>query len=109
MQRTRVTLLAGTLAASLALAQGGFEGPGRYEITNLKSGKLLAVDRDQSTVIQDSPRGNDFQRWDISPGPGGFIYIRNAATGRALQVSRNANSAPLFCNRFDGGSGQQWR
>ena len=39
-------------------AQGGFNGPGRYEITNLKSGKVLDVDRnDQTSVIQFSSRG----------------------------------------------------
>jgi len=53
-------------AASLAMAQGGFGGPGRYEITNIKSGKVLDLDRnDQTTVIQYSARGTDNQRWDF--------------------------------------------
>jgi len=38
-------------------AQGGFDGPGRYEIANLKSGKVLDMDRnDQTSVMQFSSR-----------------------------------------------------
>ena len=45
-----------------AAAQGRFNGPGRYEITNLKSGKVLDLDRnDQTSVIQFSSRGTDNQ------------------------------------------------
>jgi hypothetical protein len=102
MARIRVAFVTGTIATSLALAQGGFNGPGRYEITNLKSNKLMGVDRnDQTSVIQSSGQGTDNQRWDIQPGPDGFYYIRNAMNGKALQVTANSNSAPLI--RFDPG------
>jgi len=44
-----------------AAAQGGFNGPGRYEITNLKSGKVLDLDRnDHTSVIQFSSRGTEY-------------------------------------------------
>src|SRR5215471_16945953 len=37
----------------LANAQGGFDGPGRYEIVNLDSGKVLDLDpNDRTSVIQ---------------------------------------------------------
>jgi hypothetical protein len=40
-----------------ALAQGGFDGPGTSEITNLKSAKVMDLDRnDQTSVIQFSSR-----------------------------------------------------
>jgi hypothetical protein len=98
------------LGAGFAAAQGGFTAPGRYEIENLKSGKLLDLDRnDQTTVIQFGARGTDNQRWDFEPGDGGVWFIRNAMNGKALQIARNANSAQVICNRFDRGPDQQWR
>src|SRR5258706_8915332 len=98
------------LSAALAAAQGGFRGPGRYEIANLKSAKMMGLDRiDQTTVIQFSPRGSDNQRWDIEPAEGGFWFIRNAMNGKALEATRNGNSADLICSRFDRGPDQRWR
>lgn len=103
-------LVTGLFTAVLAMAQGGFNGPGRYEITNLKSGKVLDLDRnDQTTVIQYSPRGTDNQQWDIVPAEDGFWFIRNAMNGKALQPVRNSNSAELIGARFDRGPDQQWR
>jgi hypothetical protein len=100
----------GVLLASLAMAQGGFRGPGLYEIANLKSGKLLDLDRnDQTTVIQFAPRGTDNQRWEIVPAGQGTFFIRNAMNGKALEAPDNRNSAPLICGRFDRGANQLWR
>lgn len=103
--------IAGILTAATAFAQGGFSGPGRYEITNLKTGKALALDpSDRTTVAQISPRDDETQQWIVEPGPGGAIYIRSALDGRALTVTRNARSAPVICQRLDRDStGQQWR
>src|SRR5258706_13579628 len=98
------------LTASFALGQGGFEGPGRYEIANLKSGKVLDLDRnDQTRVIQYSSRGTDNQRWDIEAAGSGFFYIRNGMNGKALQPSGDSNSAPIICARFDRSPNQEWR
>ena len=61
--RQRVNSVCGTgqiaaVGAAIALAlclpfqagaQGGFNGPGRYEITNLQSGKVLDLDRKDQT------------------------------------------------------------
>jgi hypothetical protein len=99
-----------TLGIASAWGQGGFGGPGRYQITNLKSGKVLDLDRnDQTTVIQFSSRGTDNQQWDIQPSEQGFWVIRNAMNGKALEATGNSNSAPLVCGRFDGRENQQWR
>ncbi len=97
-------------ASVLIYGQGGFTGPGRYEISNLKTGKLLDLDRsDKTTVIQFSPRGTENQRWDIEPAEGGFWYIRNAMNGKALQPIRDGSGRELIGARFDGSSDQQWR
>jgi hypothetical protein len=91
-------------------AQGGFDGPGRYEITNLKSGKVLDLDRnDQTSVIQFSARGTDNQAWEIRASPGGYYSLRNVMNGNALEAVAAGNSTPVRATRFDGRSGQQWR
>lgn len=94
-----------------AIAQGGFDGPGGYEIVNLKSGKVLDMDRnDQTSVIQFSSRGTDNQVWEIRPsGEPGFYYLRNAMNGNALEADGTRNSTPVRAARFDGGPNQQWR
>jgi hypothetical protein len=104
-----------TLAAAVSLpsagrAQGGFNGPGRYEITNVKSGKVLALDRsDHTTVIQFSPRNNSNQYWDIREVEGGYWFIRPGMTGGALECMSVANSTPARATPFTGTPSQQWR
>jgi len=114
--RLSVVVVAAAIVWALYLpckgsAQGGFDGPGRYEIVNLKSGKALDMDRnDQTTVIQFSSRGTDNQVWEIQPsGDSGFYYLRNAMNGSALEVDGTRNSTPVRAGRFDGGANQQWR
>ena len=93
-----------------ARAQGGFNGPGRYEITNLKSGKVLDLDRnDQTSVIQYSSRGTDNQAWEVRSAGAGFYSLRNTMNGNALEAVGTSNSTPVRATRFDGRSGQQWR
>ena len=101
----------GMLAAALASAQNGFFGPGLYEIMNLKSTRMLALDmRNRSDVIQIVSRSQEEQRWMVDPGPGGSFFIRNSVNGRALQVTGNNKSTPVICGRFDARNpAQQWR
>jgi hypothetical protein len=92
------------------LAQGGFDGPGRYEITNVKSGKVLDLDRNnQTTVIQFSSRGTDNQTWFVRPAGGGYFYLRNGMNGYALDADGGGNSVPVQGVPFNGGASQQWR
>ncbi|MGD1090586.1 MAG: RICIN domain-containing protein [Bryobacteraceae bacterium] len=78
--------LAGTLVliGSTAFAQAGFDGPGRYEIKNVKSGWVLDLDRYQTAVVQASARdldatqllcgrfdGTSMQQWRIASGNDG--------------------------------------
>jgi hypothetical protein len=108
-------LAAAGIALALCLpypagAQGGFNGPGRYEITNLKSGKVLDLDRnDQTSVIQFSSRGTDNQMWDIRAAGSGFYSLQSVMNGNALETTGNRNSTPVRATRFNGGSSQQWR
>ncbi|MBI1788570.1 MAG: RICIN domain-containing protein [Acidobacteria bacterium] len=101
------------IALSLPLAagaQGGFEGPGRYEIANIQSNKVIDLDRnDQTTVIQFSSRGTDNQTWNVEQAEGGYYYLRNVMNGNALEAVGNRNSTPLRGTRFHGGASQQWR
>ena len=91
-------------------AQGGFNGPGRYEIVNVKSGKVLELNRnDQMSVTQFSSRGTDNQAWGIRPAGSGFIYLQNALNGNALEAVGTRNSTPVRATRFTGASNQQWR
>lgn len=92
-----------------AAAQGGFIGPGRYQIANQGSGKVLDLDRnDQSSVAQFSSRGTDNQVWDIRPATSGFYYVVNAMNGNALESGGNRNPS-VRATRFNGGPAQQWR
>lgn len=111
LTRNRSLALIALLALPLvASAQGGFSGAGRYEISNLKSGKVLDLDRnDQTTVIQFSSRGTDNQTWQFEPADSGFFYIRNMMNGYALEAAGRNNSAPVRGVPFNGSPNQQWR
>ena len=91
-------------------AQGGFTGPGRYQITNLKSGKVLDLDRnDQASVIQLSAGRSDSQIWDVQRAGSGFYTLRNVMSGTVLDAVGNRNSTPVRAMRYNGDSRQQWR
>ncbi|MFN0172700.1 MAG: M48 family metalloprotease [Bryobacteraceae bacterium] len=110
-----VAVIAAGIAGVLCLpyqaaAQGGFNGPGRYQITNLKSGKVLDLDRnDQTSVIQFSSQGSDNQVWAIRAAGSGFYSLRNTMNGNALEAVGTANSSRVRATSFTGASGQQWR
>jgi hypothetical protein len=62
--------------------QSGYAGPGRYEIENVASGKVLDLNRqDQRTVVQWSRTHAQTQLWDIEDAGNGYVYVKSAATG----------------------------
>ncbi len=106
MKRT-ILLLTTALAA---FGQGGFRGPGRYEIYSPLSRKVLDMDRnDRRTILQFEGRRTDNQLWDISDAGGGYFYIRNGMNGNALAVQDDRNSSPLVAEPFNNSPRQQWR
>lgn len=94
---------------SAALAQGGFGGPGWYQITNVKSGKALSLDRDMSSVVQFSPSNMEFQAWRLQPANPGYFFIRNGLNGNALEPTSGGNSSIVLAAPFRGTPSQQWR
>ena len=109
MKRNRLAV-AWVICTVPLLAQGGFDGPGRYEITNVKSGKVLDLDRNnQTTVIQYSSRGTDNQTWFIRPAGDGYFYLRNGMNGYALDADGGDNTTPVEGAPFTGRDNQRWR
>jgi hypothetical protein len=102
-----VAAVCGTEGA--AFAQGGFTGPGWYQISNLQSGRSLALAPDLRAVVQMMPRDSEDQAWLIEPAQGGLVFIRTGITGNALQPTSGERSAPVVAAPFDGQPGQQWR
>ncbi len=112
MKRSKAIIgcLAVLVASRMAWAQGGFSGPGAYEITNIQSGRVLDMDRnDQHSVIQFESRGTDNQRWDIIPARDGGYFVRNRMNGNALDETSGRNSSQVQATPFNGSPGQVWR
>jgi len=98
------------LVPAALFGQGGFNGPGRYEIANVRSQKVIDLDRnDRRTVIQFESRHTPNQTWEIRPARGGGYYLINGMDGAALEEVSNRKSSPVEGQRFDGGSRQVWR
>lgn len=98
-----------TTLVSAALAQGGFRGPGWYEITNVKSGKALSLDRSMSNVTQFPPSNGENQAWFFQPADQGFFFIRNGVNGNALEPTAGGNSSIVLAAPFHSTPSQQWR
>ena len=98
MRLTAQFALTATLLAPLtqiAFAQGGFNGPGRYQILNVETRKPL--DLAGVRLVQNSPSNSRSQVWDLQQAGPDVFYIRNGATGCALQFTQDRNSAPVIC------------
>jgi hypothetical protein len=125
--RTQVTLALIAAAAfnvSPAVAQqsSGYSGAGRYQIQNVASGKVLDVDlRDGHTLRQwDAAYGSDQlnppnnarnQQWDIEDAGFGFVHIKSAQTGLALDVEKPAirEAVPVILSGVAKMDTQLWR
>jgi Ricin-type beta-trefoil lectin domain-like len=107
--RSRAFLLA-SLALCILRAQGGFTGPGRYQIASVKSGKVIGLDpNDPSIVIESSTRNTRDQLWEIRLADAGYWLIRNAMTGAALEIAGMGDNPPVRATLFTGDRRQQWR
>ncbi len=82
--------------SSFCLAQGGYAGPGRYVIVNVKSGKALEL-APNSGVFQNNVNGSRSQIWNVSNTGPGLVSIRNEQNGCALTPGGPGNSTPVRC------------
>src|SRR6266404_47307 len=94
-------------------AQVGFNGPGRYQITNARTGGVLEMDRDDQTSIRLVPvavasQGN--QGWEIEPAATqGYFIIRNPMGSTALETVGPRGRPTVRAMPYHGGLSQQWR
>src|SRR5258708_34787932 len=100
---------------SLVQAQnqrGGYAGPGSYEIANEASGKVLDLNRqDQCTVVQGPRHNSPSQQWDIEETRDGYVTIKSAATGLAIDVDggRARDGARVMTAQPVGSESQFWK
>ena len=102
ISRTRLALaLIAVLGFSSPFARAqsprAYSGPGRYEIESVASGKAVEIDlRDRRTVRQwtavhqgdqpNPPNNLRNQQWDIEDAGYGYVRIKSAETGMALDA-----------------------
>jgi Ricin-type beta-trefoil lectin domain-like len=90
----------------------GYRGPGRYEIAVAASDKLLSMDeRSQRTVLQWSATHGNNQRWDIEDAGDGYVYIRSAENGLAMDIEDRdvRNGSHVVVSRPGRVDSQLWR
>ena len=100
----------------------GYSGPGRYEIESVASGKAVEIDlRDGRTVRQwtavhqgdqpNPPNNLRNQQWDIEDAGYGYVRIKSAETGMALDAEQpNTRVAvPVILSRPSNEQTQLWR
>lgn len=89
-----------------------FNGPARYTIQIVSSGKALDLDgRDGESLIQFPPHGQRNQQWDIEDAGGGYYFIRSTENGKALEVmaQRLRDGTPVLVRNFNRSEQQKWR
>src|SRR2546423_7032033 len=99
-----------SLSAAPARAQDGYTGPGRYEIENAASGKLLEMNRQDGRTVQQWTRDKHrSQLWDILDAGDGYIYIRCAENGMSLDIQGGAHDgARVILAPASGADTQMW-
>jgi hypothetical protein len=121
--RKRAILISLILMAALGLGgvstlartpnpQAVYAGPGRYEIENVASGKVLDLNRqDQRTLVQWSRSHARSQQWDIEDAGNGYIYIKSAETGLAVDIDggRARDGARVITSSPAGRDSQLWK
>jgi hypothetical protein len=113
----RVVFAAGVVALSIgstaALAQQvGYAGPGRYEIENVATGKVLDLNRqDAHIVVQWSHNHSRTQQWDVEDAGNGYVLVRSAENHLALDIDggRARDGARLLVTPPNGSDSQLWK
>ncbi len=94
------------LTLAPGFGQGGFQGPGRYQIRNVETQKMLDLGGDR--LIQSAFTSSATQTWDIEPAALDVYYIRNVGERCALEPAQDRKGAPVFCTTKNNPS-QRWR
>jgi hypothetical protein len=110
------------LSPAQAQEPTGYSGPGRYEIQNVASGKVLDADlRDGRSVRQwaaaygsdqpNPPNNVRNQQWDIEDAGFGFVHIKSAQNGMVLDVEKPAirQGVPVILTHPAKDDSQLWR
>jgi hypothetical protein len=104
-------LVAASAVAWPAAPQNVYSGPGRYEIENVASGKVLDLNRqDQRTVIQWPRTHAPSQQWDIVDAGNGYVFIKSAVTGLVIDIDggRARDGARVITSQPSGSDSQLW-
>jgi hypothetical protein len=105
-------LFAASAVARTPNPQTMYSGPGRYEIENVASGKVLDLNRqDQRTVVQWPRTHSQTQLWDIVDAGNGYVYIKSAATGLVIDIDggRARDGARVITSQPSGSDSQLWK
>jgi Ricin-type beta-trefoil lectin domain-like len=105
-------LVAASAFARTPVPQNVYSGPGRYEIENVASGKVLDLNRqDQRTVIQWPRTHAQSQLWDIVDAGNGYVYIKSAVTGLVMDIDggRARDGARVITSQPSGSDSQLWK
>jgi hypothetical protein len=107
-----VGLVAASAVARTPNPQTVYSGPGRYEIENVASGKVLDLNRqDQRTVVQWPRSHAQSQLWDIVDAGNGYVYIKSAVTGLVMDIDggRARDGARVITSQPSGSDSQLWK
>ncbi len=94
------------LTLAPVFAQGGFQGPGRYQIRNIETQKTLDLGGDR--LVQGPFTNSSTQNWDVEPAARDVYYIRNVGERCALESSQDRKGSPVFCTTKSNPN-QRWR
>jgi hypothetical protein len=112
MMIAAISFSGGAAAARTPSPQSAYAGPGRYEIENVASGKVLDVNRqDQRTVVQWSRARARSQQWDIEDAGNGYVTIKSAASGLVVDIDggRARDGARVITSQPTGSDSQLWK
>jgi hypothetical protein len=107
-----ISVGAAPAAARTPDPQNTYSGPGRYEIENAASGKVLDLNRqDQRTVVQWPRTHKPSQQWDIVDAGNGYAYIKSAATGLVMDIDGGypRDGARVITSQPSGSDSQLWK
>ncbi len=89
-----------------------YTGPGRYAIQFVHSGKNLDLELNtQERVHQWATHLQRNQQWDIEDAGGGWVYVRSAENGKALEAMarRPTDGTPVNAMPWRNAEEQKWR